>query len=38
LGMSYAVTKDLVLISWVSKGLNDATQDMTVDVGFVYRP
>ncbi len=38
LGFSYALTKDFVLISWVSKGLNDAAQDMTVDMGFVYRP
>ncbi len=38
LGFSYALTKDFVLISWVSKGLNDAAQDMTVDLGFVYRP
>lgn len=38
MGFSYALTKDFVLISWVSKGLNDAAQDMTVDMGFVYRP
>jgi hypothetical protein len=38
LGLSYALTKDFVFISWVSKGLNDAAQDITVDVGLVYRP
>jgi hypothetical protein len=38
LGFSYAMTKDLVLISSISKGLNEAAQDMTLDLGFVYRP
>lgn len=38
MGMSYALTKDFVVISWISKGLNDAAQDMTLDMGFVYRP
>lgn len=38
LGLSYAVNKDLVLISWISKGLNDAAPDMTFDMGCVYRP
>ncbi len=38
LGLSYAMTKDFVLVSWLSKGLNDAAQDMTIDLGFVYRP
>ncbi len=38
MGFSYALTNDFVVISWISKGLNDAAQDMTVDLGFVYRP
>lgn len=38
LGFSYALTKDLVCVSWLSKGLNDAAQDMTIDLGFIYRP
>jgi len=37
LGASYAITKDLVLISWVSKGLNEAAPDMTIDLGLVLR-
>jgi hypothetical protein len=37
MGASYAITKDLVIVSWISKGLNDAAPDMTVDLGFIYR-
>jgi hypothetical protein len=37
IGASYAITKDLVVVSWVSKGLNEAAPDMTVDLGFIYR-
>jgi hypothetical protein len=37
IGASYAITKDLVVVSWVSKGLNEAAPDMTIDLGFIYR-
>lgn len=37
-GASYAINNDLVLVGWMSKGLNDSAPDMTVDFGFVYRP
>jgi hypothetical protein len=37
IGASYAITKDLVLVSWVSKGLNEAAPDMTIDLGLIYR-
>lgn len=37
LGASYAVTNDFALVTWVSKGLNDAAADVSVDFGIVYR-
>lgn len=37
LGSSYALSDDLVLIAWVSKGLNDAAPSVSVDCGLVYR-
>ncbi|MFM7457492.1 MAG: transporter, partial [bacterium] len=37
MGASYAITKDLVIVSWISKGLNDAAPDMTLDLGLIYR-
>jgi hypothetical protein len=37
IGASYAITKDLVVVSWVSKGLNEAAPDMTIDLGLIYR-
>lgn len=36
-GASYALNNDLVLIGWVSKGLNDAAPAMSIDLGLVYR-
>lgn len=37
LGASYALTKDLVVVSWVSKGINEAAPGVSVDAGVVYR-
>lgn len=38
LGASYAITKDLVVVGWLSKGLNDAAPDLSIDFGVVFRP
>jgi len=37
IGTSYAVNNDLILVGWLSKGLNDAAPDMSVDFGVVFR-
>lgn len=37
MGASYAINKNLVAVSWVSKGLNDAAVDMSVNAGVIYR-
>jgi hypothetical protein len=36
LGTSYALNKDLVLVGWLSKGLNNAAPAMSIDFAVVY--
>jgi hypothetical protein len=36
-GASYALSKDLAFIAWLSKGLNEAAPALSVDFGMVFR-